>query len=134
MNQFMMAIILVLSLGGYYLYQQNLVLTANNLALESAVATQEAAIENMQNDFTMQTNQLGELQAKSQATQMEMNRYLDIFKRHNLTKLASAKPGLLEPKINRGTKNVFDSIEEISRTIDALDNDVELQSSKSKTN
>ena len=88
----------------------------------------------MQNDFTMQTKQLGELQAKSQATQLEMNRYLDIFKRHNLTKLAAAKPGLLEPRINKGTKNVFDSIEEISRTIDALDNDVELQSSKSKTN
>ena len=57
-----------------------------------------------------------------------MNRYLDIFKRHNLTKLAAAKPGLLEPKINNGTKNVFDSIEEISRTIDSLDNGVELQS------
>jgi|TARA_R110002096_G_scaffold113940_8_gene247628 hypothetical protein len=134
MNQFMMAIILVLSLGGYYLYQQNLVLTANNLALEGAVATQEAAIENMQNDFALQTKSLGELQAKSQATQLEMNRYLDIFKRHNLTKLAAAKPGLLEPKINKGTKNVFDSIEEISRTIDALDDDVELQSTKSKTN
>jgi hypothetical protein len=101
MNQFMMAIILVLSLGGYYLYQQNLVLTANNLALEGAVATQEAAIENMQNDFALQTKSLGELQAKSQATQLEMNRYLDIFKRHNLTKLAAAKPGLLEPKINK---------------------------------
>jgi hypothetical protein len=134
MNQFMMAIILVLSLGGYYLYQQNLVLTANNLALEGAVATQEAAIENMQNDFALQTKSLGELQAKSQATQLEMNRYLDIFKRHNLTKLAAAKPGLLEPRINKGTKNVFDSIEEISRTIDALDDDVELQSTKSKTN
>ena len=134
MNQFMMAIILVLSLGGYYRYQQNLVLTANNLALEGAVATQEAAIENMQNDFALQTKSLGELQAKSQATQLEMNRYLDIFKRHNLTKLAAAKPGLLEPRINKGTKNVFDSIEEISRTIDALDNDVELQSTKSKTN
>jgi hypothetical protein len=57
-----------------------------------------------------------------------MNRYLDIFKRHNLTKLAAAKPGLLEPRINKGTKNVFDSIEEISRTIDSLDDGVELQS------
>ncbi len=82
----------------------------------------------MQNDFALQTKQLGELQQKSQATQLEMNRYLDIFKRHNLTKLAAAKPGLLEPKINKGTKNVFDSIEEISRTIDSLDDGVELQS------
>jgi hypothetical protein len=57
-----------------------------------------------------------------------MNRYLDIFKRHNLTKLAAAKPGLLEPRINKGTKNVFDSIEEVSRTIDSLDDGVELQS------
>lgn len=128
MNQFYIGIIIVLGLGSYYLYQQNQVLTANNMALESAVATQEEAIKTMQNDFTLQTKQLGELQLKSQATQIEMNRYLDIFKRHNLTKLAAAKPGLLEPKINKGTKDVFDSIEEISRTIDALDDGIELQS------
>lgn len=128
MNQLYIGIILVLSLGSYYLYQQNQVLTANNAALETAVATQEEAIATMQNDFALQTQQLGELQKKSQEAQLEMNRYLDIFKRHNLTKLASAKPGLLEPKINKGTKNVFESIEEISRTIDSLDNGVELQS------
>lgn len=128
MNQFYIAIIIVLGLGSYYLYQQNQVLSANNAALEGAVATQEAAIKNMQNDFALQTQQLGDLQKKSQEAQLEMNRYLDIFKRHNLTKLAAAKPGLLEPRINKGTKDVFDSIEEISRTIDSLDDGVELQS------
>jgi hypothetical protein len=128
MNQFYIAIIIVLGLGSYYLYQQNQILTANNMALESAVATQEEAIKTMQNDFALQTQQLGDLQKKSQEAQLEMNRYLDIFKRHNLTKLAAAKPGLLEPRINKGTKNVFDSIEEISRTIDSLDDGVELQS------
>ena len=128
MNQLLIGIIIVLSLGSYYLYNQNQVLTANNAALETAVATQEEAIATMQNDFALQTAQLGELQKKSQETQREMNRYLDIFKRHNLTKLAAAKPGLLEPRINNGTKDVFDSIEEISRTIDSLDNGVELQS------
>ena len=128
MNQLLIGIIIVLSLGSYYLYNQNQVLQANNAQLETAVATQEEAIATMQNDFALQTAQLGELQKKSQEAQKEMNRYLDIFKRHNLTKLAAAKPGLLEPKINNGTKNVFDSIEEISRTIDSLDNGVELQS------
>jgi hypothetical protein len=128
MNQLYIGIIIVLGLGSYYLYQQNQVLTANNMALESAVATQEEAIKTMQNDFALQTQQLGDLQKKSQEAQLEMNRYLDIFKRHNLTKLAAAKPGLLEPRINKGTKNVFDSIEEISRTIDSLDDGVELQS------
>ena len=128
MNQLYIGIILVLGLGSYYLYQQNQVLTANNAALETAVATQEEAIATMQNDFALQTKSLSELQQKSQATQLEMNRYLDIFKRHNLTKLAAAKPGLLEPRINKGTKDVFDSIEEVSRTIDSLDDGVELQS------
>tara|TARA_X000001036_G_scaffold380859_1_gene372541 strand:+ start:2947 stop:3342 length:396 start_codon:yes stop_codon:yes gene_type:complete len=128
MNQLLVGIIIVLSLGSYYLYNQNQVLTANNVALETAVATQEEAISTMKNDFALQTKALGDLQAKSQATQLEMNRYLDIFKRHNLTKLAAAKPGMLEPRINNGTKNVFESIEAISRTIDSLDNDVELQS------
>ena len=127
-NQLLVGIIIVLSLGSYYLYNQNQVLTANNVALETAVATQEEAISTMKNDFALQTKALGDLQAKSQATQLEMNRYLDIFKRHNLTKLAAAKPGMLEPRINNGTKNVFESIEAISRTIDSLDNDVELQS------
>ena len=128
MNQLYIGIILVLGLGSYYLYQQNQVLTANNAALETAVATQEEAIATMQNDFALRTKSLSELQQKSQATQLEMNRYLDIFKRHNLTKLAAAKPGLLEPRINKGTKDVFDSIEEVSRTIDSLDDGVELQS------
>ena len=128
MNQLLIGIILVLSLGSYYLYNQNQVLQVNNAQLETAVATQEEALATMQNDFALQTAQLGELQKKSQEAQKEMNRYLDIFKRHNLTKLAAAKPGLLEPRINNGTKNVFDSIEEISRDIDALDNGVELQS------
>ena len=128
MNQLLIGIIIVLSLGSYYLYNQNQVLTANNMALEGAVATQEETIATMQNDFALQTTQLNDLQKKSQEAQKEMNRYLDIFKRHNLTKLAAAKPGLLEPKINNGTKNVFDSIEEISRTIDSLDDGVELQS------
>ena len=128
MNQLLVGIIIVLSLGSYYLYNQNQVLTANNVALETAVATQEEAISTMKNDFALQTKALGDLQAKSQATQLEMNRYLDIFKRHNLTKLAAAKPGMLEPRINNVTKNVLESIEAISRTIDSLDNDVELQS------
>lgn len=134
MNQFFLAIILMLSLGCYYLWNANQVLTANNIQLEQAVATQEEAINSLQNDFALQTESLNALQLKSQEAQKEMNRYLDIFKRHNLTKLAAAKPGLLEPRINNGTKNVFDSIEEVSRNIDDLDDAPELQSTNSKTN
>ena len=128
MNQFLIGVLLIVSFLCYYLWNENQVLTANNAALETAVATQEEAIQTLQNDFTLQTEQLGALQKKSQEAQKEMNLYLDIFKRHNLTKIAAAKPGLIEPRANKATKEVFDGIEEISVGIDELDdNVVELQ-------
>ena len=127
MQQFLIAIILVLGMSSYYLYNENKTLTTNNALLEGAVATQKDAIEALQSDFALQTGSLLELQGRNQEIQQEMTRYLDIFKRHNLTKLAAAKPGLLEPRINKGTKNVFDSIEEDSRNIDNLDDGLQLQ-------
>ena len=127
MQQFLIAIILVLGMSSHYLYNENKTLTTNNALLEGAVATQKDAIEALQSDFALQTGSLLELQGRNQEIQQEMSRYLDIFKRHNLTKLAAAKPGLLEPRINKGTKNVFDSIEEDSRNIDNLDDGLQLQ-------
>ena len=115
------------ALSTFYLWQTNQVLVENNVKLESAVATQEAAIQNLQNDFTLQTGQLNELQKKSQEAQLEMNRYLDIFRRHNLSKLAAAKPGLIEPKVNKATKEVFDGIEQDSRDIDDADDGLTMQ-------
>ena len=115
MSKILIGIIAVMSLITIFLYNQNKTLTANNLALEGAVATQEEAIQSLQNDFQLQTTSLLELQNRNQEIQKEMSRYLDIFKRHNLSKLAAAKPGLIEPRVNKGTKDVFDSIEEDSR-------------------
>jgi len=128
MSKVLIGIVFVLTAITYYLFTQNQTLTANNLTLEGAVATQKEAIASLQNDFTLQTNSLLELQGRNQEIQQEMSRYLDIFKRHNLTKLAAAKPGLIEPRVNKGTKDVFDSIEEDSRNIDSLDDGLQLQS------
>ena len=128
MSKILLGIIAVMSLITIFLYNQNKTLTANNLALEGAVATQEEAIQSLQNDFQLQTTSLLELQNRNQEIQKEMSRYLDIFKRHNLSKLAAAKPGLIEPRVNKGTKDVFDSIEEDSRNIDSLDDCLQLQS------
>ena len=46
---------------------------------------------------------------------------MSIFKKHNLTNLARAKPGLIEPRINNGTSRVLESIEADSRELDKLD-------------
>lgn len=126
MNQFYIGIILVLGLGSYWLYTENQTLKENNAQLQVGIETQEKTIESLKNDFALQGEALGTLQAKNNEIELEMNRYLDIFKRHNLTKLAAAKPGLIESRANKATKEVFDGIENDSRDIDNLDNGVEL--------
>ena len=128
MSKIFIGIIVALSLFSFVLWKQNSNLSALNQAFELRDAEQKLAIESLQNDFALQTEGLLEIQARNQKIQQEMSRYLDIFKRHDLTKLAAAKPGLIEPRINKGTKDVFDSIEEDSRNIDSLDDGLQLQS------
>ena len=128
MNQLLIGIILVLGLGSYYLYSENQILTMNNSALEGAVATQEAAIESLQNDFSLQTSQLQEQTLKSQAAQRELNRYSDFIKNYRLSAKILENPVEMERKINNGTKHAFEDIENLSSTVDDLDSGLQLQS------
>ena len=128
MYQFLLALIVALGGSTYYLWNENQTLKANNAKLEYAVETQEETITNLQNDFALQGESLLAMQSKNQEIEAEMNRYLDIFKRHDLSKLAAAKPGLIEPRVNKATKEVFNGIEQDSRDIDSADDGIELQS------
>ena len=127
MSKILLGVVGILFLACSFLYWQNSRLAQINQAFELRDKEQKAAIESLQNDFKLQTEGLLQLQTKNQEIENEMNRYLDIFKRHNLAKLAAAKPGLIETRVNNGTKNVFESIEEDSRNIDSLDAGVQLQ-------
>jgi hypothetical protein len=127
MSKVLFGVIAAMGLLTLFLWNENSRLAELNQAFELRDQEQKLAIESLQNDFKTQTEGLLNLQSQNQKIQSEMTRYLDIFKRHNLTKLAAAKPGLLEPRINKGTKNVFDSIEEDSRNIDDLDDGLQLQ-------
>jgi hypothetical protein len=128
MYQFLLALIVALGGSTYYLWNENQTLKANNAKLEYAVETQEETITSLQNDFALQGKSLIDMQSKNQEIEAEMNRYLDIFKRHDLSKLAAAKPGLIEPRVNKATKEVFNGIEQDSRDIDSADDGIELQS------
>ena len=127
MSKVLLGVVGALVLLCSFLYWQNSRLSALNDAFVLRDAEQKAAIENLQSDFNLQTNSLLELQAKNQEIEAEMSRYLDIFKRHNLSKLAIAKPGLIETRVNNGTKDVFDSIEKDTAGIDDLDSGLQLQ-------
>ena len=121
MNQMLIGIILVLGLGSYYLYNQNQVLSANNLALEGAVEEQKQAMDAMKESFEKQGKSLQNMMRKNAQIEQEMNQYLDIFRRHNINQLAVAKPGMIEKRFNNGTKQVFESIENDSKELDSLD-------------
>ena len=128
MNQFFIGIIIVLGLGGYWLYQENVTLKANNLALEGAVATQQEALETMQNDFTLQTEQLQSMTLKSQAAQRELNRYSEFIRNYELSAKIMGDPVEMQRKINNGTKHIMEAIEKLSVIVDDLDDGLQLQS------
>jgi hypothetical protein len=128
MQQFLFAIILTLCFTTYYLYNQNKVLTANNLALENAIATQEETIKSLQNDFELQTTQLNALSLKSQAAQRELNRYVSFIQNYELSAKILADPVEMERKINNGTKHIMEDIEKLSVVVDSLDDGEQLQS------
>ena len=128
MQQILIGIILVLSFGGYYLYQENITLKANNKALEGAIATQEEAIKSIQADFELQTQQMNELSLKSQAAQRELNRYTQFIQNYELSAKILADPVEMQRKINNGTKHIMENIEQISSDVDNLDDGLQLQS------
>jgi len=128
MQQVLIGIILVLGFSGYWLYQENTTLKANNLALEGAIATQEEAIKSIQADFELQTQQMNDLTIKSQAAQRELNRYTQFIQNYELAAKILADPIKMERKINNGTKHIMEDIEKISTTVDGLDDGLQLQS------
>ena len=121
MNQLFIGVILALSLGGYFLYQQNESLKIENLAFQVRDQEQQETIKAQQESFAKQSKALNNLTSRNAEIEGEMTRYLDIFKRHNLNKLAIAKPGLIEKRVNDGTAKIFITIENDSKALDNLD-------------
>lgn len=90
-------------------------------AFETRQEEQVRTIEALQGNLKKTTEALQTQSARNAEIEGEMNRYLSIFARHNLSKLAAAKPGLIETRVNKGTKDVFRTIEQDTADIDAID-------------
>jgi hypothetical protein len=102
--------------------EANAVVLKENVAkLDAAFESEKAARERSEQNLQIQLQAVSDLTEKNTEMQAEMDDYLSIFKRHNLTKLARAKPGLVEPRINKGTKDVFDAIEQDSVEVENAD-------------
>ena len=103
------------------LEKNNVVLKENSVRLETALETETASREQAEKNLKVQLEAVSKLTERNSEMQEEMDDYLSIFKRHDLTKLARVKPGLIEPRINNGTKKVFEQIEKDSEEVENAD-------------
>ena len=125
MSKLLMGIIAAMGSAGFLYYQFAVVPMKNKLEEQTAVIIaqdlrdqeQKATIAaiTLNAEKTAKANAV--MQEQNQQYEAEMSEYLDIFRRHNLAKIASARPGQIQNQANQRTKEVFDAIEEVSNRI-----------------
>ena len=116
-----MAIILVLGLGSWYLYNQNQTLQANNMKLEYAVEEQKQAMTAMKEQYEKQGQALMSMTKQNAIIEQEKAEYLAIFARHNLDLLALKKPGMIELRFNNASEAVMEGLEDDTEALYNLD-------------
>ena len=121
MQQFFIALILVLGLSSWYLFNENQTLTANNIKLESAVEEQKQTIQAIKDNLEKQGKALQNMTRKNAQIEADKDKYLSILSKHNFEKLAIAKPGLMELRFNKGTNDVLRELENDTKNISSID-------------
>ena len=104
--------------GGYYYYKDTQsriqTLTENNAKVMAAKAAQDQTINTLIADRDKFDKLNKELQVKLDKANEYKNTLIDKLRKHDLAKLSMQKPGLVEKKINRGTENLFRSLENLT--------------------
>jgi len=122
MNQMMIGLVLILGLGGFFLYNENQTLTQNNIKLEAAVEEQKQTMAIMKEQYEKQGKALMNMSRKNAEIEAEKAEYLAIFSRHNLDMLAIKKPGLIENRFNGASDKVMEGLEDDTETLYNLTN------------
>jgi hypothetical protein len=92
-----------------------------NVALQTAQQIQEDTIRGLEAQSKQQIQAMGNLTNRNNELNAERDSYLRIFKDHDFTKLARARPGMIETRANNATESVFRSVEDDSRELDDKD-------------
>ena len=121
MQQFFIAIILVLGISTYWLYTTNQTLAENNMKLEAAVEEQRLAMEALRESYEKQGKALMNMSRKNAEIEAEKAEYLAIFSRHNLDLLALKKPGMIELRMNNASEAVMEGMENDTKELFNLD-------------
>lgn len=112
----MLLVAIIVSMGitfsWYYKDTQNRmnVLRENAARLEVAVRANEEALEQTQADAARNAELNLELQERLQVSERYGDELRETLQRHDLTRLALQRPGLIEQRMNDATKQLFDDI------------------------
>ena len=115
---FVLGIIGGVGYGVYYYYKDTqariAILTENSAKLEIAATTQKNTIDTLMADAKKYAELNSELQKNLEKANDYKNTLIGKLRKHNLAKLSMQKPGLVEKKINNGTKKLLESFESIT--------------------
>ena len=104
--------------GGFYYYKDTqariAILTENSAKLEQATNTQKHTIDTLVEDAEKYRELNKDLNIKLEAANEYKNKLIGKLRKHDLAKLSMQKPGLVEKKINNGTKKLFESLEKLT--------------------
>ena len=119
--QYVFIVALIASVGGlgFKMYTDTMnrmqSLANEKAALEVQVQQATAALERQLEVMALQEESLAEMNERAAIVEAQMQDYLKIFKDHDLTRLARAKPGMIESRANKRTAEIFTVIENDTR-------------------
>ena len=104
--------------GGFYYYKDTQsriqILTENSVKLEQAAQTQKQTIDVLIADAEKFAKLNSELQLKLTKANDYKNELIGKLRKHNLTRLSQQKPGLIEKRVNDGTKKLLDDFQSLT--------------------
>lgn len=89
-------------------------LTANNAVLTQVAEENAETVRLLREDVQQERVAVGELQAALERSEEKRSELIKIFRKHDLTRLATSKPGLIERRINDGTEKAFADLESLT--------------------
>jgi len=109
--------------GGWYYYKDTQariqVLTENSVKLETATKLQKSTIDTLVADAKKYAELNRKLDSELKKAHDYKNNLIAKLRKHDLARLSQQKPGLVEKKINNGTKRLFESFESITAVPDS---------------
>ena len=109
--------------GGWYYYKDTQariqILTENSVKLEAATKLQKSTIDTLVADAKKYAELNRKLDIELKKAHDYKNNLIAKLRKHDLIRLSQQKPGLVEKKINVGTKKLFESFESITAVPDS---------------